>query len=315
MTERELLYVKTIADEKSISKAAQKLYISQPSLSQSVQRIEASLGTKLFRRTITGMDLTFAGERYYQVAVDILKIYDDFKIEISDINNLKKGRITIGCTVYLATHVMPIVLPTFKRAFPNIEIYVVEENSSTLEKYLFSGRLDLALMHTSPGYNITRAPHIDFHLLYTDPFILVTKREHALAHHAVKTDESKYPLIDITLFANEPFIMVRRGQRIRQVTELILQNAKISPPIVLTTKSYEIARRLACEGLGVTFVPEQYSHIFPGIYDPTYFSIDKKYSPYWTMCIAVRKDAYISKAAKLFIKMVSEKFGDSILEL
>lgn len=315
MTERELLYVKTIADEKSISKAAQKLFLSQPSLSQSIQRIEAALGTKLFKRTNTGMFLTFAGERYYQVATDILKIYDDFRIEVSDINNLKKGRVTIGCTIYLATHIMPVILPMFKEACPNIEVYVVEENSTTLEKCLSSGKVDFAIMHTSPVYNLSKTSNIDFHLLYKDPFILVTKKDHPLGRFAKPSEDSEHSKIDITLFANEPFIMVKRGQRIRQVSELILQKAKINPTVVLTTKSYEIARRLACEGIGVTFVPEQYSHIFPGVYEPDYYSIDEKYSPYWSMCIGVQKGAYVSKAAKLFIRMVCEKFGSTILEL
>ncbi|AEE92401.1 Transcriptional regulator, LysR family [Tepidanaerobacter acetatoxydans Re1] len=315
MTERELLYIKTIVEEKSISKAAQKLFLTQPSLSKCVQKIETSLGTTLFKRTNTGLIPTFAGQRYYQVATEILKMYNDFEIEISDINNLKKGRITIGCTIYLATHILPVILPIFKRECPNIELFVVEKNSTELEKDLSAGKVDFALMHTSPVYKISNMSNIDFHPLFKDPFLLVTKKDHPLKRYAVKIENSDYPKIDITLFANEPFILVKREQRIRQVSELILQKANINPNIVLTTKSFEIARRLACQGIGVTFVPLQYSQIFPGTYEPAYYSIDEKYSPYWTMCIAVQKDAYISKAAKLFIRMVSERFGSKILDL
>ena len=68
MTSKELIYVKTVADEKSISRAARKLFMAQPSLSQSIQRIEESLGTALFHRTTGGLTLTFAGERYYHRA-------------------------------------------------------------------------------------------------------------------------------------------------------------------------------------------------------------------------------------------------------
>ena len=136
MTERELLYVKTIAEERSISGAAKKLFMTQPSLSSCVQKIESALGTRLFQRTSTGLVLTFAGERYYQVAQDILKIYNDFEIEVSDINNLKKGRVTIGITVYLATFILPVVLPVFKKLCPNIELAIVEKNSTELEKSL-----------------------------------------------------------------------------------------------------------------------------------------------------------------------------------
>lgn len=315
MTKRELLYIKTITEEGSISKAAQKLFLTQPSLSKCVQKIETNLGTALFKRTSNGLIPTFAGERYYQIADQILKIYNDFEIEISDINNLKKGRITIGCTTYLATHILPVTLPIFKQECPNIEVFIVEKNSTELEEELSRGKVDFAMMHTSPFCKISNTSNIDFHPLHRDPFLLVTKKGHPLGRYAVNVANSDYPKIDLTLFADEPFIFVKREQRSRQVAESILQKANINPTIALTTKSIEIARRLACQGIGVTFVTKQYSQIFPGKYKPAYYSIDEKYSPYWTMCIAVQKEAYISKAAKLFVRMVSERFGSTILDL
>ena len=72
MTTKELLYVKTVADEHNISKAAKKLFMAQPSLSQSIQRIEESIGMPLFHRTTTGLTLTFAGERYYHMAAQVV---------------------------------------------------------------------------------------------------------------------------------------------------------------------------------------------------------------------------------------------------
>lgn len=315
MTERELLYVKTVTDEKSISKAAEKLFLSQPSLSKCIQKIEASLGTKLFQRTSTGLVLTYTGERYYQIATDIMKIYNDFEIEVGDVNNLKKGRITIGITVYLATLLLPLILPLFKQKYPNIEVFIVEKNSTELEKSLSLGEIDFAIMHTSPFYEISDGLNVDFHSLFKDPFLLATKKDHPLGQYAVKSENSEYPEIDITLFAKEPFIMLNRWQRIRQVSNLILQKANINPIVALTTKSYETARRLACEGIGVTFVPEQYLKISADGYHPDYYSIDIKYSPYWKLCVAVQKKAYISKAAQAFIKMTCVQFGSKVLDL
>lgn len=315
MTERELLYVKTIAEEQSISKAAQKLFLTQPSLSKCIQRIEASLGTKLFKRTSAGLILTFAGERYYQIATDIMKIYNDFEIEVSDINNLKKGRITIGFTTYLAVYLLPVVLPVFKQQCPNIEVIIVEKTSSELEKALGIGEIDFAIMHTSPFYEISNSLNVDFHPLFKDPFILVTKPNHILDRYAEEVEGLDYPLIDLALFAREPFIMVTRVQRIRQVSDIILQKANINPIIALTTKNYETARRLACAGIGVTFVPKQYLQLFTNTYEPAYYYIDEKYTPYWTLCVAVQKNAYISKASQLFIKMLSQKVSSTILDL
>ena len=111
MTTRELLYVKTTADTGNISKAAKKLFVTQPSLSQSLQRIEDSIGTKIFVRSPDGLKLTFAGEKYYQMACQVLKIYDDFSSEITDINDLKVGHISFGVTHHLGAIVLPQILP------------------------------------------------------------------------------------------------------------------------------------------------------------------------------------------------------------
>ena len=309
MTDRELYYIKVIIEEKSVSKAAQKLFLSQPSLSQYVKRVESTLGTKLFKRTNSGLSLTTAGEKFYKAANEILRIYNDFEMEISDINNLKKGKIILGTTNYLSTLIMPEVLPIFKKECPNIEVEIVEENSTNLERILISGKLDFAIIHTSPNREILRNPKINFWPLMEDPFLLVTKKDNPLSKFQTTIDKKLYPQIDITLFKDEAFIAVSRGKKIRQVTDLIFQRANISPKIALTTTSYETARRLACMGIGFTFVPQLYMKTFTSHFDPDYFYIDEKYMPYWTMGIAINKDTYISKASKYFMKIVSDKFN------
>ena len=126
MTSKELLYVKTVADKKSISRAAKKLFIAQPSLSQSIQRIEEALGTPLFNRNTKGLTLTFAGERYCQMASQVLKMYEDFELEISDINNLRTGRVHMGITNHLGTLTLARILPEYRRICPYVELYIHE---------------------------------------------------------------------------------------------------------------------------------------------------------------------------------------------
>jgi len=121
MTDKELLYIKTIVDEGSISKAAKKLYVTQPSLSHCLMHAEEALNTKLFLRNPSGLTLTYAGEKYYRFATQVLHLFNDLKMEIADISDMKKGRISVGTTVFLGTIVLPCILPKFKQAYPNIE--------------------------------------------------------------------------------------------------------------------------------------------------------------------------------------------------
>lgn len=111
MTTRELLYIKTIADEGSMTRAAQKLFVTQPSLSHCVMNIEQQLGTRLFTRTSGGLMLTYAGEKYYRMACEVLRVYAAFESEISEERALAQGRVTVGITNYLATTHLPRMLP------------------------------------------------------------------------------------------------------------------------------------------------------------------------------------------------------------
>ena len=92
MTTRELLYIKTIADEGSMTRAAQKLFVTQPSLSHCVMNIEQQLGTRLFTRTSGGLVLTYAGEKYYRMACEVLRVYAAFESEISEERALAQPR-------------------------------------------------------------------------------------------------------------------------------------------------------------------------------------------------------------------------------
>lgn len=312
MTDRELLYIKTIAEEQSISKAAAKLFITQPSLSQSIQRTEATLGTKLFTRTSNKLVLTFAGERYYQIASQILRMYNDFEQEVSDISNLKRGRVTVGITVYLATSILPDLIVEFREKCPNIQVQIVEETSTQLEKKLTAGELDFALLHALPPPGQALGDGVNFHLLQHDPFVLATQKNHPLCNERRVVAGYEFPVVDIKRFANEPFILITRGQRIRQVSDIILSRSGISPPIALSTKSFETARRLAFQGVGVSFLPQQYIDIFQSSYEGEYFSLEESCSPYWTLGIAVSRNSYVSKAARCMMEMICHRFNKTL---
>ncbi|MBC5997168.1 LysR family transcriptional regulator [Romboutsia ilealis] len=306
MTHKELLYVKTIAEEKSISKAAKKLYISQPSLSQAIQRIESSLGTVLFKRTSSGLLLTFAGEKYCKMAGQVLKMYEDFKLEVSDINDMRTGKINLGITTHLSVYVLPLVIPKFKEICPFIDIYVIEKNSTELEKSLLSGEIDFAIMHEPKS---KKNVAIDYESLVNDPFLLAMSKDHPLAKHGKKVSNQEYPYIDLELFRNSDFVMLNKEQRIRHISDNILSLANIHPNIVLTVKNFEAAKRLASQGLGITFIPLQYSKLASQEFPPTYFMLDKKYEASWIMCIATLKNSFLSKADNIFLEIVRDKFS------
>lgn len=307
MTSRELLYVKTIADEKSITRAAQKLYLTQPSLSHCVTNIEKQLGTRLFRRTSGGLVLTYAGEKYYRMACEVLRVYAAFESEISEESELVRGRITVGITNYLACDLLPRMLPRFHREHPGIELRIIEETTDELEKSLLSGRLDFAIMHTGAGDGASEDPGLAHEVLRRDPFLLLAPSDHPHRDKAVSCEGSAFAELDPACLAGEPFLMVTRGQRIRHVADRVLQTAGISPQIVFTSRNYETLRRLCAEGMGYTFVPQHYIGLLGGDeYQSACYAIPERYNAFWELSVVTLKDAYLSRAAKAFLKSFKE---------
>lgn len=303
MTNRELLYIKTIAEEKSISKAAVKLFLSQPSLSQCISRIEAELGTKLFNRSATGLSTTYAGERYLNMAHQVLRLYKDFEAEISDINNLNIGRLDIGITTHLASYLLPKLLPRYRALYPNLSICITEESSSVLEEMVLSGKVDFAVMHTHPSLISQNSHALRYSLIQNDPFLLVAPADTQLES---TSPCDPYPLIDPELLKTQDFIMVSPGRRIRQVADIILSKAEIEPKIILTTQSFETAKRLASVGMGVTLLPEAYLAIFPGEYDTKLFRLPAQWEGQWALSVVMQKDGYVSGASKEFIRLLTD---------
>lgn len=305
MTKRELKYMKTIAEEKSISKAAAKLYVSQPSLSQYVARIEKTLGEKLFLRTNNGLSLTYAGEKYMQAATNILNIYADFENEVNGISQLKKGRIIIGITYFLSMCILPKILSSFRNSYPAIEIFVVEKSTNELEKLLSSGEIDFAIMHIHKKLPISAEIHENCRIL-EDPFVAVISKIDPLAE-SLKSYKQNTPVISIDMLKNSQFIMVHKDQRIRQISDFILASADFSPKITLTTRNCETAKQLAVKGLGIALLPLSYVDHFSDNNDAFICKINNA-DAYWLLSVMTQKNGYLSIASQKFILMFQEMF-------
>lgn len=246
MNQRDCELVLTIAQEGSISRAAAKLYMSQPALSVFLTRLEAQLETKLFIRSANGLKPTYAGECYIRTAEKILKLCNDFQTELCSINTLHKGKIQVGATVHLGSYVFPLLLPRYKERYPNIEVLITESRSADLERALSHNELDIALMHTP-----FRSVEADYETIARDPYVVVISRSSPLASHIY--EKGGKPYIDLRLLANEKYILAYPSQRVRQVSDRILSMAGITPDITFMTSSVETAMRVASVGIGITF--------------------------------------------------------------
>lgn len=151
MDMKELTYVITIAEEGSISAAAEKLFMAQSSLSQALRLYEAELGTPIFMRTPQGVRPTAAGSAFIQRARQILQSYHLAKSEMWDIEALQGGRVLLGISSFRGEYLLPPVLRRFREKYPKVLVEILEMDSIYLGEQVAKGVLDLALIAHPPA--------------------------------------------------------------------------------------------------------------------------------------------------------------------
>ena len=300
----DLLYIKTIVETKNISQAAKQLFISQPSLSRALQKMESEFGTPLFNRTKVGMVPTEAGLEFYECACNIINIYDNFKVNVSFLNNLNKGKLTVGITSFLGTKILPNILPEYHRLYPNIDIDIIETNTSALENLIEEGKLDFAIMHAT---NVSNSTFKQFDILQKDYFVLVTSPSNEI--RITGTDEDNE--IEISELRNMEFISYRENKRMGAVFKNIFSSADFEPNIILELTNYQTASRLVAEGMGATVIPKNYLDIFNDSEYPIEHYRIRNTNDTWYTVIVNNPNMNLSKPAKEFIKLIKELYFPS----
>jgi DNA-binding transcriptional LysR family regulator len=299
---RQLQYMLKVAEERSFSKAAQKLYIAQPSLSQYIQNLESQLGVQLFDRTTVPLRLTYAGELYIETAKKILDLQYQLSQQMEDIANLKKGRLTIGLSPFRSTYIMPKILPLFHERFPGIEVILLEGTSSELEELALKGSTDISIM-TLP----IEDKFFHYESVLIEEILVAVPSRHPFDEIAKFTPAGTnlHPAISLSELKDEPFIMLKQDQKLHLIAASLCKQAGFKPRIVLESESIEAAHALAAAGMGITFVPDTLTSFRTISQSPLYFSIADE-TPKREMVVAYRKGRYLSKAANEFIAIMKD---------
>ncbi|WP_338551661.1 LysR family transcriptional regulator [Paenibacillus sp. KS-LC4] len=288
---RQLQYVLQIAIEKNFSRAAEKLHIAQPSLSQQLSKLEQELGVLLFRRTTNSVELTQAGQVFVDKSQTILDAIEQLKQEMDDMAQMRRGRLVVGTLPITGSHILPLVLPVFGAQYPQIEVVLVEDTSAKLEQLTASGGTDLSLL-SLPLADTSLA----WEPLMEEEICLAIPPQHPLA-------ESTEP-VPISLLRNEPFIGLKKGQGFRQITVELCQASGFTPQIVFESSNIETVQSLVAGGMGIAFVPKMLTRQRGSEFAPIYLPLSPKASR--TLVIASRKGRYLSKATEAFIRTMNK---------
>ncbi len=305
MNSREFEYILAIAEEKSLSRAAERLFITQPALSLFLSRFEEQLKVQLFTRTPKGMVPTYVGEQYLSYAKRAMALEHSFDQELCSIQKERKGRLRIGTSPHIGSLVLPSTLSEFQQLYENIEVSLKEGTSHELESLLENGSVDLVLTHL---------PLFNRNLAYTpimkDPYVMVLSGDHPLNACLYTKESGNTPYIDVRNAANEDFILAFPNQRVRQIQDRILERAGITPKIRFETSSVQTSLRFASFGLGVTFMPESYIPLFNRRRHTVFCYLEDKYEANWVFSLVYLDREGLSTPAQTFIDITKRHFGN-----
>lgn len=300
MTDKELLYLLTIAEYGNITRAANELFISQPSLSESLSKVEQEFGTPIFHRELTGLIPTDFGKHYLETAQKILDCYQQMNLKLDEYRQMRRGTLNFGIPFNLGAYLLPRILPYYCQIYPEITVHFKENNSTELDKLMLSGKLDFSIMHYE-----TPDPAIQYEALADDPFYLVMPASFAQKYQF--PDYRELSIYDLKSLSEEPFLMIASRQKLRQVIDAILNQLHIHPNVRFTTKNMETAKRLAAAGMGITFLPLSYLTLFSGIDNLACYPLDQNLQASWKLVIGYPKNRPLSRCSKEFIRILKEK--------
>lgn len=240
-----LEYIIAIAEEKSISRAADRLLVSQPAISRQLKRVEERLGTKLFLRERGEMILTDAGKIYVNGARSVQSVYEHALEEIRKLEQSGKRRITFIYNNALLPDFSVHILSEFRRLHPDIRISTIDGNASVAKDYLSNGIADLALIATREASHSM----LEFMPLRDEELMLALP----CSHPAIPSFEKNG--VDLTLLQDEPFILNQQNSYFRSLESEILSRCPFTPDILCEIRDLNASSNMVANEKGIAFLP------------------------------------------------------------
>lgn len=245
---RQLRYFVEVAHKQHFTKAAERLNIAQPALSQQIRQLEHELGVSLFERTSRRVHLTSAGSALLIRAERILAEIEWAQKEMQEYSGLVRGRVVIGALQSLEAFRFPTLLARFHTHYPGIEIVLREEATEQLVALLSSGQLDLSIIQiidNSWPQPVNALPVVTEKLL-DEELVLVVAPEHPMAgRRGVAMEELR----------DEPFISFKSGSGLKHAIMQRSIAAGFTPRMLLESGELSTIRLLVAEGLGISILP------------------------------------------------------------
>ena len=279
---RQLEYFQMASRLKNITRAAQRLRVSQPNITVAIKKLEAELGVQLFDRSQKQLTLTPEGTVFLKRIEIALRNIEDAVLEVNDYKQLQKGTIKIGIPPMMGAYLFPKVFSGFRHIHPHLDVLLYEEGSLSIREKLESDELDFGIIivpDSTPNLNV-----------------LKMSRNQLMVCVSAKSPLAKKSKVIAKDIAASDLIMMKEGAYLREVVQSKLSAMKISPRTVLESSQIVTIKGLVEHGVGIAFLLDFICKDSSDIRtipfcEPIFVDIG----------LAWKKERYVSKAAQAFI--------------
>ncbi|MGN0482264.1 MAG: LysR family transcriptional regulator [Lachnospiraceae bacterium] len=294
MDTRYLSYIIEIAHEKNMRKAAEKLYVSQPSLSQYLTKLEMELGTPLFIRAKGQLILTRAGKMYVDCAQKMIDMKKELYQDIAELTN--SGHINIATTSIWALKMVSEFVPRLKKEFPEINLELFEGNLVPTEKLLEERSIDIAFVATN---SIQKFSGCSEFLGYEEILLAVPSSHPFCSSHAEKKEITADELS--AAFQNDSFILPRKESSVNRAIDPFLKECSIDMDGICIVNHMTTVSNMVANQVGIAFIP--HTCIRPDA-PIVYYSLSPKV--FRLAAVLYRNDRPLTKAENRLIQMAKD---------
>lgn len=302
-------YVYEVYKEKSFSQAAHNLFISQPSLSAAVKKVEEKIGYPIFDRSTKPLALTECGKEYIRAAERILSIQSNFSNYLNDLGTLKSGTLILGGSSLFSSWILPKLMEKFHKEYPLVKVSLIEENTVKLEQLLLNGHIDIILDNS-----ILSASSFSSRIFQEEHLLLAVPEafpiNHALEAYQISASQvrsgvfkkAEFPAVPLEVFSDEPFVLLKPENDTRKRALALCHQHGFIPKTIFEMDQQQTAYYVTCSGFGISFVSDTLisrGAEIPGIiyYKLTGENSRRNLMFYW------KKERYFSKAMEEFLRI------------
>lgn len=284
----QLRYVVAVARTGNFSRAAQNCHVSQPSLSQQIQKLEDELGERLFDRLRRHAKLTQAGERFLPRAVRILEEMDAATREARAANDLDQGRITVGVLPTIAPYLLPKLIAAFSAKYPGVQVVVHEDTTARLRELTAACEVDIAIASLP-----LQDERFEVRELFDEELLLALPTSHRLVNQKKIIPED---------LLEEKFILMKEGHCLGDQVLHFCHRQDFHPQVSCRSAQMETVQSLVQSGMGITLVPRMALQEDRSV-KPVYRSLSDP-SPKRTIVAFWPKQRPLGKAAAAWLKLM-----------